>query len=71
MTDAWIVGGALRDELLGRPVRDVDVAVSGDPKRAAGALAKDVRGPVFRLSLPWLRCAKLCAFLYRRKLSGQ
>ncbi len=50
MTDAWIVGGALRDELLGRPVRDVDVAVAGDPARAARALAADVRGPVFRLS---------------------
>jgi poly(A) polymerase len=50
VTDAWIVGGALRDELLGRPVRDVDVAVAGDPKRAASALAKQVRGPLFRLS---------------------
>ena len=50
MTDAWIVGGALRDELLGRPVRDVDVAVAGDPKRAARALAREVNGPVFRLS---------------------
>ena len=39
VTDAWIVGGALRDELLGRPVRDVDVAVAGDPERAARALA--------------------------------
>ena len=50
MTDAWIVGGSLRDELLGRPVRDVDVAVAGDPARAAQALAEQVRGPVFRLS---------------------
>ena len=50
MTDAWIVGGSLRDELLGRPVRDVDVAVVGDPARAARALAERVRGPVFRLS---------------------
>jgi poly(A) polymerase len=50
VTDAWIVGGALRDELLGRPVRDVDVAVAGDPAQAARALAKEVRGPVFRLS---------------------
>jgi putative nucleotidyltransferase with HDIG domain len=50
VSDAWIVGGALRDELLGRPVRDVDVAVAGDPARAARALAADVRGPVFRLS---------------------
>jgi putative nucleotidyltransferase with HDIG domain len=50
VTGAWIVGGALRDELLGRPVRDYDVAVAGDPALAARALAKEVRGPVFRLS---------------------
>jgi poly(A) polymerase len=50
VTDAWIVGGALRDELLGRPVRDVDVAVQGDPARAAKALAAELDGPVFRLS---------------------
>jgi poly(A) polymerase len=50
VSDAWIVGGAVRDELLGRPVRDVDVAVAGDPARAARALATDLKGPVFRLS---------------------
>jgi putative nucleotidyltransferase with HDIG domain len=50
VTSAWIVGGAVRDELLGRPVRDVDVAVAGDPARAARALAAELRGPVFRLS---------------------
>jgi poly(A) polymerase len=50
VTDAWVVGGALRDELLGRPVRDVDVAVGGDAARAARAHAERVRGPVFRLS---------------------
>jgi putative nucleotidyltransferase with HDIG domain len=50
VTDTWIVGGALRDELLGRPVRDVDVAVAGDPEPVARALAADFRGPVFRLS---------------------
>jgi poly(A) polymerase len=48
VTDAWIVGGALRDELLGRPVRDVDVAVRGDPERAARQAAAG--RPVFRLS---------------------
>ena len=31
-------------------MRDVDVAVAGDPARAARALAAEVRGPVFRLS---------------------
>jgi len=47
---AWIVGGALRDELLGRPVTDVDIAVEGDPAGPARALARELGGPVFRLS---------------------
>ncbi|HEY1276992.1 MAG TPA: hypothetical protein VGF25_18950, partial [Thermoleophilaceae bacterium] len=47
---AWVVGGTIRDELLGRPTRDVDVALSGDPKRAARAFSKAVGGPVFPLS---------------------
>jgi poly(A) polymerase len=47
---SWIVGGALRDELLGREVTDIDIAVEGDPEAAARELAKEVRGPVFRLS---------------------
>jgi poly(A) polymerase len=50
VTEAWIVGGAVRDELLGRPVRDVDVAVAGDPRDAAREQADRVGGPVFRLS---------------------
>jgi poly(A) polymerase len=47
---AWVVGGTVRDELLGRPVVDVDLAVAGDAERAARAVAASVRGPVFRLS---------------------
>jgi poly(A) polymerase len=47
---SWIVGGALRDELLGREVTDVDIAVEGDPEAAARRLAAELRGPVFRLS---------------------
>jgi poly(A) polymerase len=50
VTDAWIVGGALRDELLGRPVTDVDIAVRGEAKGPARALAAEARGPVFPLS---------------------
>jgi poly(A) polymerase len=50
VTEAWIVGGAVRDELLGRRSRDVDVAVAGDPARAARALAAELEGPVFQLS---------------------
>jgi poly(A) polymerase len=48
--DAWIVGGSVRDELLGRRVTDYDLAVPGDPKKAARAIANEVGGPVFPLS---------------------
>jgi poly(A) polymerase len=48
--EAWVVGGTIRDELLGRPVRDVDVAVDGDPEAPARAVAAALRGPVFPLS---------------------
>src|SRR4051812_27207510 len=48
---AWIVGGALRDERLGCPVADVDVALPADGvRRAAKALSRAVRGPAFELS---------------------
>jgi poly(A) polymerase len=47
---AWVVGGTVRDELLGRSVVDVDLAVAGDAERAARALAAELRGPVFQLS---------------------
>lgn len=50
MSGSWIVGGALRDELLGREVTDVDIAVEGDPEAAARELSASLRGPVFRLS---------------------
>jgi putative nucleotidyltransferase with HDIG domain len=47
---SWIVGGALRDELLGREVTDIDIAVESDPQQAARELAAELRGPVFQLS---------------------
>ncbi|HWI74830.1 MAG TPA: HD domain-containing protein [Baekduia sp.] len=47
---AWIVGGAVRDELLGREVADVDVAVGGEVRAAAKTLARAVGGPAFELS---------------------
>src|SRR5262245_920235 len=47
--DAWIVGGAVRDELLLRPVLDVDVAC-GDPRDAAHRFARRFGGAVFPLS---------------------
>ena len=46
---AWFVGGAVRDELLRRPVLDVDV-VCRDPQAAARAYAKRSGGAPFSLS---------------------
>jgi poly(A) polymerase len=37
---AWLVGGAVRDRLLGRRTVDVDVVVDGDPERAARAISR-------------------------------
>ena len=47
---AWLVGGAVRDALLGRATDDLDVAVDGDVAGAARALARTARGPLFELS---------------------
>jgi len=47
--EAWIVGGAIRDELLGRPVLDLDVACRG-PRDAAHRYASRVGGAAFPLS---------------------
>jgi tRNA nucleotidyltransferase/poly(A) polymerase len=47
--EAWIVGGAVRDELLGRPVVDLDVACH-EPQRAARRFAWRVGGAPFPLS---------------------
>ena len=37
---AYVVGGAVRDSILGRPGGDVDVAVDGDPVAIGAGLAK-------------------------------
>lgn len=47
---AWLVGGAVRDALLGRELADLDLAVEGDPEDAARAVGAHLRGPVFALS---------------------
>jgi poly(A) polymerase len=47
---AWLVGGALRDRLLDRPVTDLDLAVADDVRGAARALAAAAQGPAFELS---------------------
>jgi poly(A) polymerase len=40
---AWLVGGAVRDRLLGEQSIDVDVVVDGDPAAAARAVARGAR----------------------------
>src|SRR4051794_32503470 len=47
---AWLVGGAVRDRLLGRETDDVDLAVDGDPRPFARRIARAARGTAFRLS---------------------
>src|SRR5919204_3759821 len=47
--EAWIVGGAVRDELLGRELVDLDIAVR-DPRHAARAYANRSGGAPFPLS---------------------
>jgi tRNA nucleotidyltransferase/poly(A) polymerase len=49
--DAWIVGGGLRDALLGRPVADVDIAIAGDAAAAAARVARAHRAHRFPLSV--------------------
>ena len=46
---AWIVGGAVRDELLGRPVVDLDIACR-EPEPAARRYARRSEGAPFPLS---------------------
>ena len=50
-TSAWLVGGAVRDRVLGRATADLDVVVDGDPAQAAGAVATAAgRAACFSLS---------------------
>ncbi|HEX8753729.1 MAG TPA: HD domain-containing protein [Solirubrobacterales bacterium] len=46
----WIVGGAVRDAALGKPVGDVDLAIAGDPEPAARAIAAELAEHPFELS---------------------
>ena len=47
---AWVVGGAVRDRALGRPTDDYDVAVQGDARALARALARTADAHAFPLS---------------------
>jgi poly(A) polymerase len=47
---AWLVGGAVRDRVLGRHTDDYDVALAGDAPPAARALARAAGAHAFALS---------------------
>jgi putative nucleotidyltransferase with HDIG domain len=49
-SEAWVVGGAVRDAALGREVTDLDLAVAGDPEPAARAIARELGEHPFELS---------------------
>ncbi|MGA2925121.1 MAG: HDIG domain-containing metalloprotein, partial [Solirubrobacteraceae bacterium] len=46
----WLVGGAVRDRLLGRPTADFDVAVAGDARALARLVARAIDAHAFKLS---------------------
>jgi poly(A) polymerase len=46
----WVVGGTIRDALLGRPLEDLDLVVQDDPRGAALDLARACDGHAFELS---------------------
>lgn len=47
---AWLVGGAVRDELLGHQTMDIDLAVQGDVPALARELGRRAGGHAFQLS---------------------
>ena len=50
--DVWLVGGAVRDVIVGRQIRDIDLAVAGDPAPIARAVADLLGGTPVYLE-PW------------------
>lgn len=56
--EGWLVGGCLRDALLGIPVRDVDVAMTGDLLPLAERLAHRSRLALARLGRGTIRLVR-------------
>ena len=49
VNNLYVVGGAVRDMLLGKPIHDVDFVYSGDVKSVARRLADQLRGGFYML----------------------
>jgi tRNA nucleotidyltransferase/poly(A) polymerase len=45
----YLVGGCVRDLLLGRPIKDLDLVTDGNPRRLASAVARRIGGAPFSL----------------------
>lgn len=45
----WLVGGVVRDALIGRPLVDADIVIDGDVEAVARAIAKAENGTTFPL----------------------
>jgi len=53
--EAWLVGGVVRDALLGREPRELDVVVEGDPAALIAALGGSVEGEYERFGTATVR----------------
>ncbi len=49
---AYIIGGSIRDLLLDRIPTDYDIAVTGNPKKFAEKMAKNISGRLFKMGKP-------------------
>jgi len=58
---AYLVGGCVRDLLLGRPPADYDVAVQGDPRAYAQKLAAAAGGRIVEIGKPAFRLWRVVA----------
>lgn len=59
--DAYVVGGAVRDLLVGVQPEDIDIAVVGDPHAYSAWLAQKTQGHVVRLGRPGLEIDRVVA----------
>ncbi len=64
--EAWVVGGAVRDELLGRPLNDLDIACR-EPERSA----RCVRPAIGRRTVSAVGAARGLARRPRRRSNGR
>ena len=53
---AWLVGGALRDLLMGREPHDLDLVTSGEPAPLARRFADSIGGSFFTMSEEFMTC---------------